>query len=265
MILRSPYPSPLSILGVPVDELDSYEAAVDRVARTIADGRKAFWVAINPQKIHRALREPELLAAINAAEVRICDGVGVSLASRILYGRPIKRCTGCDLFFHLISASASRGWRVFLLGGSAEANKQAAAKLVEKHPGLQIVGRQDGFFENSQAAIEQINRAKPDLLFVAMGSPKQELWIARHRRAIEAPFCLGVGGSFDVASGLVARAPRLFRRVGLEFLYQLITQPRRWRRQIVYFPFGFAVLCEKFRHKRAYDCRSASSKADQVE
>src|ERR1035437_3723098 len=103
---------------------------------------------------------------------------------------------------------------VFLLGASPESNRSASEKLRQDHAGLNIVGSRDGYFSDPQEVIEEINQARPDLLFVAMGSPKQELWIARHRDAIGASFCLGVGGSFDVAGGMVARAPMIFRRSG---------------------------------------------------
>lgn len=241
----------LSVLGVRVDSFESYEQSVEQVARTIAVGPKAFWVAINPQKVYRAMHDRELYEAIDQADVRICDGVGVAIAASLLHGRKIKRCTGCDLFFHLIPVAAARGWRVYLLGASPETNRMACHKLREQYPGLKIVGHRDGYFEDSREVIAQINHAQPDLLFVAMGSPKQELWIARHRGDIQASLCLGVGGTFDVAAGAVRRAPWLFRQTGTEFLYQLVTQPSRWRRQIVYFPYMLHVAKEFLKRKSA--------------
>ena len=124
---------------------------------------------------------------------------------------------------------------LFLLGASAESNRQAAAALVERYPALQIVGREDGYFQDSEAIVRKINASDAELLFVAMGSPKQELWIAQHRDAIEAPFCMGVGGTFDVAAGTARRAPIIFQKTGTEFLFQLVTRPgwslaTRWRR-----------------------------------
>lgn len=239
----------LSVLGIGVDAFESYDHAVAEVAGIVAEGRKAWWVAVNPQKVYRALHDRAVHEAISIADARICDGVGVSLAIRLLNGEKVRRCTGCDLFGHLIGAAAQRGWRVFLLGASPAANERACERLLDTHPGLHIVGRRDGYFDDSQEVIRQINQARTDLLFVAMGSPKQEFWIARNRQAIDAPFCLGVGGTLDVASGLVARAPTVFRRTGTEFLYQLVTQPRRWRRQIVYFPYVFHVLKEALKRK----------------
>jgi len=187
-------PTPINVMGVPVVPFESYGQALECVESTVESGRKSFWVAINPQKCHRAWQEPDLMDVLKGADVGFCDGVGISVASRILHGRGIDRCTGCD--------------------------------------SLQVV--------------EQINASKADLLFVAMGSPKQEHWIWRHREAIDASFCMGVGGSFDVASGNLTRAPRIFQKTGTEFLFQLVTEPRkRWPRQKVYFPFMLKVIGKK--------------------
>lgn len=236
-------PRPLDITGIPVVPFETYDEALACIEETIADKQKSFWVAINPQKCYRAWHERELLEVLNRADVGICDGVGVSIASRLLNGQSIKRVTGCDLFFRLVSRAAQKGWRVFMLGASEESNALACSRLCQKYPGLQIVGRHSGFFKDAGRVIEQINASQADLLFVAMGSPTQEYWIASHRAQINAPFCMGVGGSFDVAAGTIKRAPAIFRRAGAEWLYQLVTEPhKRFKRQTVYVPFMLRVL-----------------------
>ena len=128
-------------------------------------------------------------------------------------------------------------------------------RLKKRHPGLQIVGRRDGFFKDSAAVVRQINDSRADMLFVAMGSPKQEYWIAKHREAINAPFCMGVGGSLDVASGTIKRAPRVFQKTGTEFLFQLVTEPKRFRRQMVYLPYMLNVLKERLARRRTKQVR----------
>lgn len=239
-------PEPISVAGVPVMPFESYDQALRRIEETVESRRKAFWVAINPQKVFRAWHEQDLLNVLNRADVGICDGVGISLAAKLLLGRRIHRVTGCDLFFRLVPLAAQRGWRVFLLGASEEVNARACANLQQKYPGLQIVGSQHGYFKNADSVIQQINSCKPDLLFVAMGSPTQEYWITRHRDQLNAPFCMGVGGTFDVASGVSRRAPAVFRKTGTEWLYQLITQPhRRLKRQLIYIPFMLRVMGKK--------------------
>jgi len=241
----------LSIMQVPVVPFGSYAEAVEYVEDTILSGGKSFCVAINPEKIRRAARDPRLLAILRNADVGICDGIGVVLAARLLHGAKIKRCTGCDLFFELNAAAAERGWNVFLLGASPESNAAACARLREMYPALRVVGNRDGYFHDSEEVVAEINAAGTDLLFVAMGSPKQERWIAEHRRAIGAPFCMGVGGTLDVVSGKARRAPKLFRKTGTEFLFRLVANPGRWRRQLALPVFLLAVLGERFARKGA--------------
>jgi N-acetylglucosaminyldiphosphoundecaprenol N-acetyl-beta-D-mannosaminyltransferase len=200
--------------------------------------------------MYRAWREPALREALGSAGAGICDGIGVSLAAGILQGRWLRRITGCDLFTRIIPLAAQRGWGVFLLGASAQANQKAAENLRRQYPSLRIVGRRDGFFEDDAEVVREINQTRPDLLFVAMGSPRQEFWIARHMASIDARFFMGVGGTFDVVGGLARRAPRLLRAVGLEFLYQLVTQPKRWQRQIIYVPFLLRVLGRRLSGRR---------------
>lgn len=153
--------------------------------------------------------------------------MGVSIASRILHGRGINRITGCDLFFRLLSLASQKQWGVYLLGASPESNSAARVHLQGMYPGLRIVGWHDGYFEDSREIVEHINASKADLLFVAMGSPKQEYWIGRHRREINASFCMGVGGSLDIASGNSRRAPKVFRMTGTEFLFRFVMEPRK--------------------------------------
>ncbi len=235
----------LRIMGVKVTPLSSYEQALAHIGRCIEQGKKTFWAAINPQKMYRAWHEPELAAALEKADAGIIDGVGVSLAARILMGRRLSRVTGCDLFNRLIPLAAQRGWRVFLLGASGKSSELAAQNLQRQYPNLRIVGRQDGFFKDDADVVRQINQASPDVLLVAMGSPRQEIWITKNMPDINARFFMGIGGSLDVAAGLSSRARSWLRRLGLEFFYQLLTQPWRWRRQIVYVPFIMKVFRQK--------------------
>ncbi len=235
------------ILGAGVTPFRSYGQAVACAAEQIESGRKAFWVAVNPEKVYRSWRDRRVRDVLAAADVGICDGVGVSYAAKLLHGRFIPRCTGCDLFSALIAASAQRGWGVFLLGANPDSNRVASENLRARYPRLRIVGRQDGYFLDADAVVEKINASGADLLFVAMGSPAQEFWIADHIGSLNIHVALGVGGSFDVASGLARRAPRWVRRLGMEFFYRAVTTPgwtmkSRLQRTGVKFVFAAAVL-----------------------
>jgi len=242
MFAKQALPEALPVMGARVVPFESYTEALDCIEEAVAARRKILCVAINPEKVYRAMCSRELLAVLNEAEMGICDGIGVALAVRLLHGRWIPRCTGVDLFTRLLSRAVERRWSVFLLGASDRSNAAACSRLAVRYPGLQIAGRHHGYFDASQPVIEQINACGADLLLVAMGSPRQELWIARHRPAIAAPFCMGVGGAFDVISGTVRRAPRFFQGTGTEFLYRLISNPRRLRRQIILPVYVMRVL-----------------------
>jgi N-acetylglucosaminyldiphosphoundecaprenol N-acetyl-beta-D-mannosaminyltransferase len=220
-------PVPLSVMGVPVMPFETYDQVLEHIVESIESGQKASCVAVNPLKIYRAWHEPELLDTLRQTDICICDGVGVSIAAKILHGRGINRITGCDLFFRLLSLASEKRWGVYLLGASAQSNAVARSRLQRMYPGLRIVGWHDGYFDDPREVVEQINASRADLLFVALGSPKQEYWIGRHWQAIDARFCMGVGGSLDIASGNLKRAPRVFRMTGTEFLFRLAMEPRK--------------------------------------
>ena len=251
MIALNTLPNRIWIMGTQIVPFGSYAQATEYVQGKVIDRSKAFCVAINPEKVYRANRDLRLLNILGNAEMGICDGIGVALAARILLGRKIKRCTGCDLFFHLIAAAAAKGWRVFLLGASPQSNALASANLRLRYPGLRLVGCHDGYFEDSAEVVDEINASRPDLLFVALGSPKQEIWISEHREAITAPLVMGVGGTFDVISGKAKRAPRIFQKTGTEFIFRLLCDPRRWRRHLALLGFVLDVLYCRVRGRKA--------------
>ena len=239
-------PKPLDVMGIPVVPFESYDQALECAEKIIESDSKSLWVAINPIKIYHAWHKTELKELLQQADVGVCDGVGVAIASKILHGRSIARCTGCDLFFRLVELASRKGWAVYMLGASAESNAAARAELQTKYPGLKIVGWHDGYFKDSRTVIEHINFSRANLLFVAMGSPKQEEWIQSHWEAIHANICMGVGGSFDIAAGRLKRAPKIFQVTGTEFLYRLVSEPgKRWPIQKVLFPYFLRVMGKK--------------------
>jgi exopolysaccharide biosynthesis WecB/TagA/CpsF family protein len=239
-------PTSIDVMGIPVVPFESYDQALECIEGIIESDRKSWWVAINPIKIYNAWHKPELLNILQQTDAGICDGVGVSITSKILYGKNIKRCTGCDLFFKLLFLASQKNWGVYLLGSTTESNAAARSKLQKMYPDLRIVGWHDGYFEDSNPVIEQINSSKAKILFVAMGSPKQENWIQNNWQAINANICMGVGGSFDIASGTLKRAPKVFRMTGTEFLYRLIREPgKRWPIQKVLLPYFIQVIGKK--------------------
>jgi N-acetylglucosaminyldiphosphoundecaprenol N-acetyl-beta-D-mannosaminyltransferase len=142
----------------------------------------------------------------------------------------------------LLAAAEREKLRIFLLGAKPETNHKACEMINRQYPNLQIAGSQHGYFVSDADAIEEINRSGADILFAALGSPRQERWLGAHLDSLEVPFCMGVGGSLDVLTGTVKRAPMLCQRTGTEFLYRLVCEPWRWRRQSVLPGFGLRVL-----------------------
>ncbi|MBF6614616.1 MAG: WecB/TagA/CpsF family glycosyltransferase [Chloroflexi bacterium] len=201
---------------------------------------------VNPEFVMEARSNPAFRSLLNNADLATPDGAGIIAAGRLL-GTPFKgRATGVALVGRLAQLSAQRGYRLFLLGAAPGVAGEAAAALMREYPGLNVAGTYAGSPQNADwAAIkERLESAQPDLLLVAYGAPRQDLWIGEHRDELPSSVrvAMGVGGVFDYLSGRAPLAPPLLRRVGLEWLYRLVKQPWRWRRILRVFAFGVVVL-----------------------
>ncbi|NEV65436.1 WecB/TagA/CpsF family glycosyltransferase [Thiorhodococcus minor] len=183
------------------------------------------------------------MAGLRGSGLLIPDGIGVVVAARLLGLCRMRRVPGAELMPALCALAARKGYRVFLYGASEEVNARAAAKL-ERRYGLQLAGRQHGFVPDPEMPelVRRINACEAQLLFVGLGSPRQELWMERHLSMLQSVrVCQGVGGTFDVLAGQVRRAPSLFRRIHLEWLYRLLSQPKRLIRQTALPRFAYQV------------------------
>lgn len=232
--------------GVEVCAIDM-DRAIEEVDRIIEEKEPSFVVAINPEKIMKAKEDEDLRALLNSARLKIPDGVGVLIASKLKGGRINKRVTGIDLMNNICKRSAEKGYKVFLLGAKPSVAERAAEILKEKYKGLNIVGVRDGYFESEDEVIEYIKSKSPDVLFVAMGSPKQEMFIKRNMERLNVPLLMGVGGSYDVICGNIKRAPKWMLNLGLEWLYRLYKEPWRYKRMMVLPKFLIEVI---FKEKR---------------
>jgi N-acetylglucosaminyldiphosphoundecaprenol N-acetyl-beta-D-mannosaminyltransferase len=223
------------IAGIDVYNL-SEDEAVTAIDRLLADGRPHYMAVVNAAKIAAASGDERLRRALAQADIVTADGMSVVWASRAL-GRPLKqRVTGIDLFERLVEHAARAGLSVYFLGAREEAVRRLVERFTSLHPDLRLAGYRNGYFQPSEssAVAETIRRSKADLLFVAMGSPAQEYWIASNLAGTGARFALGVGGSFDHLSGLARRAPVWVQEIGFEWLYRLLREPRRlWRRYLI--------------------------------
>lgn len=235
------------ILGVAVDVVDFPRA----VARCVGaarrdDGPPLYTVAINPEKIMRSLREPSLGPVLEGAGLRIPDGVGVVVASRLRGGRVQSRVTGIDLTMAVADEAARRGWPVYLLGGAPGVAEAAAAAYAARFPGFVVAGTGDGYFAGKDTEVATRVRASgARVLFLALGSPAQEYWLAAHLGETGCRLGMGVGGTFDVLAGRTARAPVIMQRLGLEWLHRLLREPRRYRRMLVLPVFLARALLER--------------------
>jgi N-acetylglucosaminyldiphosphoundecaprenol N-acetyl-beta-D-mannosaminyltransferase len=210
----------------------------------IARREFAQHVAINASKLVAMQHDPELRRIIDGCELVSADGQSVVWASRLL-GDPLpERVTGIDLMQDLFELAERRGFRVFVLGAQANVLEKARQRIMAKHPRLQLVGMRDGYFTEAEEAevAEQVREARPDILFVAISSPRKEYWLGRYGRTIDVPFVMGVGGAIDVVAGVTQRAPKPFQRLGLEWAYRLAQEPRRLLRRYAVTNARFAVL-----------------------
>lgn len=235
--------STVSLFGINVSKMDMDET-VDYIIEAIRYEKAHQVVTINPIMMMAALEQPEFMAIMKEAELIVPDGTGVVWAARYK-GTPVaERVAGIDLFHRLMAAGTQFGWRVFLLGASPEVNVKAAEKLRELYPGIEIVGRRDGYFtvDEDDEVVAEIVAARPQLLFVASQLDRQEPWIHRYREQLNIPVMMGVGGSFDVIAGHVKRAPVFYQKLHLEWLYRLLKEPKRALRMLALPKFVIRVM-----------------------
>jgi len=240
----------IRILGLPVDALTMEEAAA-RIIRAWEGQQPFHVVTANLEILYSGLKDGEMARLLEGAELVTADGAGVLLAARIC-GSPLPaRVAGFDLTLNCLQEAAQRAAPVYFLGAQPAVLQQALARAKELFPGLQIAGSHHGYFSDGEAdaVAAEIRSRQPRLLCVALGTPRQEKWIFRHKEKLPPCVAIGVGGSFDVLAGRVRRAPRWMQQAGLEWLYRLLRQPSRLRRVSVIPIFLLMVLWQRLRGK----------------
>ena len=220
----------INILGVAFDALTLGEAE-ERADALLCSGAGGYIVTANPEIVLRCREDAAYAAAVNGAKLVLADGVGDLCAARIL-GTPLPgRVAGADLVPRLLARLAERGGSVFLYGARPGVAERAGKSLQSACPGLRIAGAENGYISDETALLEALEREKPDLLLLGLGAPRQELWMAENRQRTPAVM-IGVGGLLDVFAGDIPRAPESWQRLGLEWLYRLLREPRRFKRVI---------------------------------
>lgn len=235
------------ILGAYVDIVNT-EQALQSIKELSRNGQPNHIITLNAEIVYQAQEDPDLLRIINEADLVTPDGIGIVWAGRKL-GNPFQeRVTGIDLLYHLCSEAVKEGWRIYLLGAAPGVAEAAGRQLCNSYPGLQICGFHDGYFSEQDipGMLDGIREVRPDLLFVALGAPKQEFWIRRYMQQLNVPVSIGVGGSFDVVAGIKERAPQWVITANLEWLYRLLKEPSRFQRQLALPKFAWLVLKRKY-------------------
>ena len=216
----------IDVLGVGFDNCTMDQAVAEGI-RLMGDGGCHYVVTPNPEIVEMCREDEEVRRIINGADLVLPDGVGVIYAARML-GTPLKeKVPGVDFAQKLMASMAGSGKTLFLLGAKPGVAEEAARRLEAQYPGLRIAGTHDGYFKEDGPVVEAIRQSGADAVFVCLGAPKQELWMAKNGAAAGARLLCGLGGSLDIFAGNVERAPKFWQEHGLEWLYRLCREPRR--------------------------------------
>jgi len=216
------------ILGIPVDRI-TMDQTIERLEQFVAEGTPHQVVTADSSGIVLAQSDSDFFEILQQANLVTADSVGVIWAAK-RQGEPVpERVSGVDIFARLCAKSAEKGYRLFFLGAAPGVAETAAERCCLQSPGCNVVGTRHGYFpeESDEVVAQEIAAAKPDVLFVAMGMPRQEKFIRRTRDIIKAPVAIGVGGTLDVFSGRVKRAPRLVQKLKLEWLWRTLQNPKK--------------------------------------
>jgi N-acetylglucosaminyldiphosphoundecaprenol N-acetyl-beta-D-mannosaminyltransferase len=231
----TPAAAKVRLLGVPIDRLTMEEVLV-RVDEAVERRSRLQIGVVNAAKLVNMQRDPRLRQDVLASDLILADGVSVVWASRLM-GDPLpERIAGIDLMMAMLRRASDRGYRVYCLGATQEILDRAVDRMLDDFPGVPLVGQRNGYFaaDEEEGVGREIAAARPDILFVAMTSPRKENFLGRWSPHMGVPVCHGVGGSFDVLAGKVQRAPEAWQRLGLEWLYRVRQEPRRlWKRYLV--------------------------------
>ncbi len=239
-----------SLLGVPVDEL-TLGTAVEQMRQAVLARRGLYACTCPVYTLMMARSHPEVRAALAGAGWVTPDGMPVVWALRALGARGVGRVYGPDLMLALSAVSAREGLAQFYLGGAPGVGEQLAAALQLRFPGLRSAGGYSPPFRDlttgeEEAMVAQINASGAAIVWVGLGSPKQDLWMARFRPLLAPPLLVGVGAAFDFFTGRVRQAPRAWQRLGLEWAFRLLQEPRRlWRRYLLYNPLFLALVARQ--------------------
>ncbi len=231
------------LFDIPIDSL-SMEETMAKIEDFIKTRKLHLVVTADAAAIMMAEDHVEFKKILQNASLVTADGAGITWALRKKYGINLARVSGVDLVEKFCGKSAEKGYRIFFLGSSPGVAEQAAEKMIKRYPGCQIVGHQHGYFsaDENQKIAEKIAETRPDLLFVALGMPRQEKFILETQTIHQVPVAIGVGGSLDVLSGNIRRAPKIVQKFSMEWLWRLINNPSKIQKVKQLPRFAYRVL-----------------------
>lgn len=237
------------VMGVGFDNLTRQEF-IDRADAMLRERNRGYCVTPNAEIVYEAYYDDSFRELLNGAALVLPDGAGVVLGAKIL-GDPIKeKVAGIEFGEEICRLVAKNGGRLYLLGSKPGIAEKAGAVLSDRYPGLVICGTADGYFQDETAVVERINEARPDVLFVCLGAPKQERFMQDHFDELDVTLMLGLGGSLDGYAGVAQRAPRWMINLSLEWLYRLIKEPSRLGRMMRLPKFVGLCVKEKLERKK---------------
>lgn len=244
----------ISIFGVNIDKL-TLKDAEERVKSFLNSNNINTIYTPNTEIVMEARKDDDLKDILNKGSLVIPDGIGLIYASRIKKKPLPERVTGFDLSIKILETANENGYSLFLLGGKPGIADMAAENIRKKYPNINVVGTNHGYFKGTHTGyieheeeikvIEKINSLQPDIVFVGFGAPKQEKWIDNNREKLKCKVIIGNGGTIDILAGTVKRAPEIYQKLGLEWLYRLLKDPKRIKRQLVLPKFALIVLFSK--------------------
>ena len=229
-----------TVLNCPID-LYNADEAIKEVREALKEKRNFHVVTINPEMIMNAQKNKPFFEIINNSDMNIIDSVGVKLALKIK-GINQNQIRGVDFARLLVKEAAKNNLKIAFLGAKEEVIKKTCENFLKKYPSLNIVYSRNGYFNNDDEIIEEIKQKTPDIVLVGLGSPRQEEFIVKLKKELQGAAMVGVGGSFDVFSGLVKESPKIYQKMGLEWLYRTILQPERFKRIFPVLPL-FLIKC----------------------
>lgn len=244
----------IEIMGVKIDNT-TLEESTNKIKEFLEGKETRVIYTPNTEIVMAARKDKEFKELLNKGDLVIPDGIGLIHASKIKKKPLTERVTGVDLSMKILEIANEKGYSIFLIGGKPGVASMACENIKKEYPNINVVGNHHGYFkgfhtgykvhEEEKNIIKAINEAKPDIVFVGFGAPKQEKWINENKEKLNCKLIIGNGGTIDIIAGTVKKAPEIFRKSGLEWLYRLIKDPRRIKRQMVLPLFVLIVLFSK--------------------